>query len=631
MAGHRYWRLLGVTAHPSHTGSDGMGLNSLQWQDGDHTPLTGYTLAASANDTSGSWNLSEADDADGSNVGWYTGNTGFAGQWISADFGADVDAQFVRFCCLNSYGWSIGRVIKVQHSDDNSTWTDHITLAGLNGQNGEARVYRIGAAPTGLTAHRAWRVKSDSVGNAGRGCTVAAEIEFLADEFGTSLTYGLTANALLCSSEGYGNRTGAFDTDYSTLWHASCGTGGNDYIGWDSGASSGSWLAVGRFSWRARGDDGAYSNQDSIKIGGLEWTDDDPAGTPTWHRDYTCTAQTGWTAYERRVPAIYVPPDNDAGGHRYWRVYQYRNSGSQTGIAELEFAKTAGGPNLVALVPSGVASADGHYSGYDAFKAFDGVTNNGSNEWGVSGGGNGEHWLQYDFGAGSAFWFDEVRVAPMSDTAATPRIFEVQYSDDGTTWTTHFICINDAAHTYGSFAVFTRPTPGPTHRYLGFYQTKSRGEVEFSGGVGNKLDMVCRELQMAATVGGSNIATGGTPHWYPTSDAVTNAFDGNFSTECYNGGTGCKRCSMWYDFGSPTAIAEIRFTGGDSTNENYKRSPSEGAFIYSDDGRAWLVGNTFSGVDYSDVSHGTATGSIVADPILGPVQQPAGERFVLVT
>jgi hypothetical protein len=616
-SGHRYWRLKGVVADGSHTG-DGFGLNSLSFLDSTHTSVGSGTLSASHTD--GGWSLSQATSANAGSTGWYSGNSGtgqvFNSAWIAIDFGSVKKVKYVTFCSLDSFPWTTGREIDVEHSDDGTTWTLANHLVGISGRNGEVRKFRVGDGPQYAPAHRAWRVKSDAVGNTSRGCTVAEEVEFLPDVYGCSLTYGKTPNALLCNSEGFGNRTGAFDLDYGTMWHDSCDAGGAGWICWDSGATSSNWLSVGYFSWRAR-NDGTYANQDSISLGGLEYTDDDPSSSPTWTRAYSIAQQNSWTANERRVPLPYLAPTNDPDGHRYWRVYQYRNNTSQTGIAELEMAREPGGDNVCRTYQGGTASADGHYSGYDAFKAFDGVLNNGSNEWGVTGGANSEHWLQWDFGSGAAYKINEVRLAPMTDGPATPRTFEVQSSDDGSTWTREWIVLFDGTYTYGSLTTFTRPTPDDgsgAHQFIGIMNLKSALEKYHGGSAGSSLDFVCREFEMAATAGGTNLCTGGTGHWYPTSDPVSRLFDGNYtSPEAYNGAPGCKRAAIWYDFGSGNAetITEVRYTRGDTTNTNYGRAPGEGWLIYSDDGMSWDILAEYTDVDYRAPGPGvTDTGFI---------------------
>lgn len=477
-----------------------------------------------------------------------------------------------------------------------------------------------------MAAHRAWRIAVDSVNNGGRNCCAAGEIEFLATMGGSDLTDGAPGTAIGASS-GYGAPANAFDGANNTLWHNSCD--GTMWIGWDSGASSDDWFEATCFAWTAR-DSNEYAPQDSIKVGGLEWTDDDPASSPTWHRLWACLPQAPFTISERRVIQYEAPPTNDGDGHRYWRVLQYRNNTGQTGIAELQLAKTAGGVNLCSVV-GGTPSASGNYGGYEPYRAFDGVTNSGSSEWAVSGGRNSQHWLAWDFGAGHAFTINEVRIAPMTDNGATPRTFAVQWSDDGAAWTTHYYGLYDGTYSYGSFHAFTKPTPGPTHRYLGFFNTMSAGEKYYGQSAGSYLDLVAREVEMAAFVTGPNICVGGSGHWYPASDAATNLFDGNYGSEAYNGGGGCTHCAVWYDFGSPTAIAEIRYTRGDGYNSNYFRSPGEGEFIYSDDGKGWSVGNSYSDVTYTAPPPGTSdTGSIVVDPISGG-GPPIRKRAIIVT
>lgn len=126
---------------------------------------------------------------------------------------------------------------------------------------------------------------------------------------------------------------------------------------------------------------------------------------------------------------------------RFWRIYvtdtNYTGSsaGDSVSIAEVTWTDFYG----VSVPKPGtvIVTADSQYNdSYKASKAYDGDT---SSFW--SGLGPAiPGWIKFDFGSGSEFCMTQVAMRARNDSLHTqaPRDFQVQYSDNGTTWTTYW-------------------------------------------------------------------------------------------------------------------------------------------------------------------------------------------------
>ncbi len=264
------------------------------------------------------------------------------------------------------------------------------------------------------------------------------------------------------------------------------------------------------------------------------------------------------------------------------------------------------------------ASASGTYGGfYGPDRAFNGERGNANGEW-AQNGGREWAWLMADFGAGKQYRIDTIRISPFSDNGGTPRTFLWEWSDNAVDWTLHFIGIYDGEYPWMGVVEFTLPQQKALNRYVGFAVTKSAGEKYHGEGAGTYKDLVAAEIEMAETPGGPNVAVGGTPHWYRSGDPVDSLFNGNRADDPrYNGGN-TPLPAIWYDFGPGVekAIAEVRYIRGTVYNGNFKRSPAEGFYIYSQDGRSWRVGNPIPDVAYGPSGVGDRDmGTFLVDPI----------------
>lgn len=115
---------------------------------------------------------------------------------------------------------------------------------------------------------------------------------------------------------------------------------------------------------------------------------------------------------------------------RYWRINILTcAAGIYGALQSLQFASSSGGGNRIA---GGTASAQSSQTGHGAALAVDGTP---TDYWG--GTGALPVWWQYDFGAGNYRAVYEVKMTPSSGLQTYfPVSWNLQYSNDGSTWTT---------------------------------------------------------------------------------------------------------------------------------------------------------------------------------------------------
>lgn len=120
--------------------------------------------------------------------------------------------------------------------------------------------------------------------------------------------------------------------------------------------------------------------------------------------------------------------------HRYWRLRSLANNGGGcTTITELIMATTPGGATVCS---GGTIIKSSEQAGWEAPKAFDGIVS-GDQGWASANGDIDGAWIGYDFGAGNSQDIVEVRVMSRTHSSylnQTPKLFFIQYSDDGTNW-----------------------------------------------------------------------------------------------------------------------------------------------------------------------------------------------------
>lgn len=145
-------------------------------------------------------------------------------------------------------------------------------------------------------------------------------------------------------------------------------------------------------------------------------------------------------------------------GHRYWRINVTAiNGGAACGISEVEmYAKTTKGNECY----GGTASASSEWSGSDAAaEAFNGVFGSGSDAWASASGGAMPQWLKYDFGTTSFPNVTRVCISARGsvDTGQAPKDFNVQWSDDNSSWTTAWSVTNSTGWSAFERRTFDKP------------------------------------------------------------------------------------------------------------------------------------------------------------------------------
>lgn len=121
--------------------------------------------------------------------------------------------------------------------------------------------------------------------------------------------------------------------------------------------------------------------------------------------------------------------------HRYWRIAITANNGNaSTCLLTVRFFDASIFDEIT--ISGGTASASTTYSGtYSADKAIDGDTHTGWNN-----AADMPCWWQYDFGSGNektiaGVGIQAVYVAGGFISSVAPKDFALQWSDDGTSWT----------------------------------------------------------------------------------------------------------------------------------------------------------------------------------------------------
>ncbi len=144
-------------------------------------------------------------------------------------------------------------------------------------------------------------------------------------------------------------------------------------------------------------------------------------------------------------------------GHRYWRLYV-----TETGVAnwcaigELELRTAEEGEDHSHL---GLASASTTYSFYTYYPEL-AIDNNTGNAW-VSTQAAGPWWWKLDFGP-LLREVVEINITPRGGGLynQTPAVFDLQYSDNGSDWTTLFSV--DTVWENGTARTFSGPPESPS-------------------------------------------------------------------------------------------------------------------------------------------------------------------------
>ena len=239
--------------------------------------------------------------------------------------------------------------------------------------------------------------------------------------------------------------------------------------------------------------------------------------------------------------------------HRYWRVTITASTAGSTNLISpyaMELRATAGGVDQCYG-----GTSDASHVPTDVFELFDHSNstyyNNGSP--GVT------CWVQYDMGAGNDIEVFELWFLPRY-SSQMPKDFSLEYSDDGTAFTTLQSWTGEESWTGGvgkAFALpgmpvsnqwslnFNMPEPADLNaiaRYWRIYvtQTVSTNHSYY-------------EIEMRATSGGADLCSGGTATASHNSSTAYKAFNDNGGDYWISGVSGVDQW-IQYDFGAGNEV-----------------------------------------------------------------------------
>lgn len=266
------------------------------------------------------------------------------------------------------------------------------------------------------------------------------------------------------------------------------------------------------------------------------------------------------------------------GAHRYWRINitdWYNGVGA---LSELEFYRVANEAKISTAggTPSASSTAFGSVA-----DAFDGVLG-GGNYWHPNGGSAA--WLAMDFGSGNAKEVSAVAILDRQDAQQGPTAFDVQYSDDGSSWTTAWSV---------SGLAFSGSKKWSIDPDAGYRIWRLRFDNNSSGGGAVRIS----EFELKRTAGGADFTS---ESFYYTASATTagsvaNIFDNDTGTMWTANGACNIRVFM------PHTDDVVEFTMTASTDGWHSQGPDNVYLDYSDD-----AGATWTNV-YTNLSVGSWT------------------------
>jgi hypothetical protein len=280
-----------------------------------------------------------------------------------------------------------------------------------------------------------------------------------------------------------------------------------------------------------------------------------------------------------------------AGSHRYWRLNITSAGSGAYAFGEVIFATELCGPTVCY---GGAAIESSNFSGHGAANAFDGDP---STFWN-SANATLPQWIGYDLGAGNAAAIVEVRVSAREDDAGqTPTTFDVQYSDDESTWTTLWsVTTGTWDATPASYQSFTLASAGQSGSHYAYWR------VFPTGGGSGVYSMA--EVQFRASQGGASEATGGiATARLIFADSQTYgpaaAFDGNASTFYSSTTTSASSDQgLIYHFATPVGVAQVAITARNDGNQ--AQTPTGFNIDRSADGQTWTTAQSFTASSWSN-------------------------------
>jgi hypothetical protein len=283
-----------------------------------------------------------------------------------------------------------------------------------------------------------------------------------------------------------------------------------------------------------------------------------------------------------------------AAGHAYWRVFCADNHGDATGIvlAEVEMRATPAGADQCS---GGTAIGSDDAAANTFAQAFD---NSAASRWFADSGPTNQ-WIGYHFAGPVDVQEVLITLADGGTNALTrhPKNCSVDWSDDGSSWTTAFSFVNNAP-LLGGQRVFPESSPAAGyHRYWRVFCLNNNGgtnfiildEVEFRATAGG-ADQTTTLTTDAGDANGRAVASGG-----PGGNEMFRAFDGVTTSANPWAGPGTTNQYIGYVFPSPVKVEEISLKGTTQTT----RMPKDIQVEYSDDGSSWTNQKSISTLSWT--------------------------------
>lgn len=290
--------------------------------------------------------------------------------------------------------------------------------------------------------------------------------------------------------------------------------------------------------------------------------------------------------------------------HRYWRVLvTATQQASWVMVANVQFRDAVGGNDLTgcgaAIQSSGSCAPIYTYNG----------------SWEVLLGTGA--WFGYDFGIPVSI--AEVVMQAGNYNTEAPKTFKIQYGDDdglgGINWSDQASFVNQAS--WGAAEVRAFATGLDTWSY-GPTGAKRYWQVQVTENVGLQNYLSFKEIEMMATLGGSDITSGKTAQV----DSGTNAsylIDDNDSTSWISG-TGGRIHTVGVDFASAVEVAQVALKVNDPASNG---TPRDFRIRCSSDGSSWWTVATYrnqsawtAGERRTFVTNATAPSAAASRPII---------------
>lgn len=413
---------------------------------------------------------------------------------------------------------------------------------------------KSGAAPSPPVSARYWRLFINSPVGGTSDYSEISELEMFTLIGGSDVTTGGTPIA--SSAFGGSVAANAFDGTKpgGSVWISGAASA-PQWIGYDFGA--GNPQAIVAIAISISGSTGRAPRDFQVEYS---------ADGSTWlSANWVVTGQIDWTGSQTRT---YTKPTGPSDPKRMWRlnVTDTVSSGDYVQIAELEFNVNGAGAPRSGFILGG----SGYFGTAFPSFAFDGST--GGTNW-ISPNQTKPHWIGYDYGVGRNV--NSVTITA-TDGNRAPKNFDIQYSQDGITWTTEW---SVAGATWPSATqTFTKPDSAGASRYWRVYITDNNGDAV------NTI----HELQMYTAAGAISVCSGGTAieSGHDSSAAADNLFDGNVGTDWSKTGL-----PAWvgYDFGDGNEKAIIGVAMFPPASPYVNRMPKDFDVQYSNDGISWAT------------------------------------------